>query len=84
MVRTGKMPGRDESVALSMSKYRLKIRTDGHVDLPYSWEIFRADEEYPVEKSRETFRTALLAKMAGGKSLRRLEYQEADARIAKH
>jgi hypothetical protein len=73
------MPGRDGSAALSMSKYRLKIRMDGPVDLPYSWEIFRADEEYPVEKSRETFRTALLAKMAGGKIMRRLEYQSDDA-----
>ena len=61
-----------------MPKYRLKIITDGPSVSPHIWAIFRADEEYPVEKSREYFRTALLAKMAGNKILRRLEYQEAD------
>ena len=61
-----------------MLKYRLKIITDGPSASPHTWAIFRADEEYPVEKSRETFRTALLAKMAGSKILRRLEFQEAD------
>lgn len=62
-----------------MAKYRLKIITDGPSTSPHTWAIFRADEEYPVEKSREHFRTALLAKMAGNKILRRLEFQEADA-----
>jgi hypothetical protein len=61
-----------------MNKYSLKIRMDGPTDLPYSWEIFRADQEYPVEKSRETFRTALLAKMAGNEVLRQLECQQTD------
>jgi hypothetical protein len=62
-----------------MARYRLKIVTDGSLDSPHTWAISRADEEFPVEKSRESFRTALLAKMAGSKILRQLETQQADA-----
>jgi hypothetical protein len=61
-----------------MRKYHLKIRTDGPLALPYSWELYGDGADYPSEKSRETFRTALLAKMAGNKILRRLEFQEID------
>jgi hypothetical protein len=61
-----------------MPKYRLKIITDGPSTSPHTWAIFRASEEYPVDKSHEYFRTTLLAKMAGNKILRRLEFQEAD------
>jgi hypothetical protein len=48
-------------------------------DSPHSWAILRADEEFPIEKSGEQFRTQLLAKMAGGKIMRRLEYQSEEA-----
>jgi len=62
-----------------MPRYRLKIISDGSLASAHTWAIFRADEEYPVERSREYFRTALLAKMAGNKILRQLETQHADA-----
>lgn len=61
-----------------MKTYSLKVRKDGPANLPFSWEIFRADQKYPVEKSRKTYRTELLAKMAGNDILRQLECQQID------
>jgi hypothetical protein len=58
-----------------MPKYRLQIKSGGPATSPFSWELYREGEEYPREKSRETFRTVLLAKMAGNNVLRELEHQ---------
>jgi hypothetical protein len=62
-----------------MPTYRLVIKMDGPPDLPYSWELYKGDADYASKKSRETFRTKLLARMAGNTILRRLEYQQGDA-----
>jgi hypothetical protein len=56
-----------------MPKYALKLLSDGPPPSPHRWAIYRADQDYPVEKSREYFRSALLAKIAGNKALRELE-----------
>jgi hypothetical protein len=64
---------------MAMVQYRLEIVTDGLAATPHSRAIFRADEQFPIEKSRAHFRTPLLARMAGGKILRRLEYKHEDS-----
>lgn len=67
-----------------MAKYRLEIKSGGPTTSPFSWVLHREGEEYPREKSRENFRTPLLAKMAGNKVLRELESQGcAEARKSK-
>ena len=52
--------------------YTLRVTSGGQKPKPYSWEIFRSGEPYPFRKSVETFRTAILAKMAGHAVLERL------------
>jgi hypothetical protein len=64
---------------MMMPEYRLKIIADGLAVASYPWALFRANEEFPFEKSRANFRTQLLAKMAGSKILRRLEHKHEDA-----
>jgi hypothetical protein len=52
--------------------YTLRVSDRGQKPKPYSWEIFRIGEAHPFRKSAETFRTAILAKIAGQAALGRL------------
>jgi hypothetical protein len=52
--------------------YTLHINPGGVKPKPYSWEIFRTGEPFPFRKSAETFRSPILAKMAGQLALTRL------------
>jgi len=52
--------------------YTLRITGNGQKPKPYSWEIFRTGEPFPFRKSDESFRTAILAKIAGHAALDRL------------
>jgi len=45
--------------------YTLRVTDKGSELKPYAWEIFRVGEPFPFRKSAESFRTAILAKMAG-------------------
>ena len=55
-----------------MSGYTLHINKDGLKPKPYSWEIYRNGEPFPFRKSSETFRSPILAKIAGHAVLSRL------------
>ena len=62
-----------------MPKYLLQIRSDDLATSPYWWVLYREGEEHPGERSRDSFRTALLAKMSGNKVLHELERQDRGA-----
>ena len=53
-----------------MAEYRLKITHNVSEQLPYSWEIYRSDEDFPIEKSKQRYRAALSAKIAGHEAMR--------------
>ena len=55
-----------------MAEYRLKITRDGERQRPYGWEIYRSDEDFPIEKSQEGYRSAISAKVAGHEAMRRI------------
>jgi len=52
--------------------YTLHIASGGPKPKPYSWEILRMGEAFPLRKSAETYRSPILAKMAGHVALVRL------------
>ena len=54
-------------------KYTLHIRDNGSTPPAYNWEIYRTGEPFPFRKSTETFRSSILAKMAGSAALNRLK-----------
>jgi hypothetical protein len=57
-----------------MSPYRLRINNDDGGPTPYSWEIYRSDEQFPVQQSGKKFRSAILAKVDGHKAMRQLQH----------
>lgn len=53
-------------------EYTLHIKSDGAKPEPYTWEIYRTGESFPFRKSPDSFRSPILAKIAGHGALGRL------------
>ena len=57
-------------------QYTLHVNPGGSKPKPFTWEIFRDGEPFPFRKSGETFRSPILAKIAGYKVMRELRTTE--------
>ena len=56
-----------------MAVFKLHITKDKSVNpRPYTWEIYIDGQDRPIEKSTESYSSALVAKMAGNAALRQL------------
>ena len=56
-----------------MAVFKLRIIKDKGVNpRPYTWEIYLDGQDHPIEKSTESYSSALVAKLAGNAALRQL------------
>ena len=53
-------------------EYRLHINSHGSKPKPFTWEIFRQGEPFAFRKSSESYRSPIMAKIAGHKAIREL------------
>ncbi len=56
-----------------MAVYTVHILSDRPHPTPYTWQILEAGGILPAERARESFRTAISAKVAGHRALRQLQ-----------